>query len=383
MDHDYYVVGAGMFGSVFARDIAEQGRKVCVFDSRPHPGGNCWSHRDPLTEIEVHAYGPHIFHTNSDYVWNFVNRFGKFWPYIHRVKSYASINGSHKVLSFPINLTTLYEITEGRVNTPEGALDYFKFVTKDYQIGCERNLEAWALSQVGKDIYEAFIEGYTKKQWGREPKDLPASILKRIPIRTTWNDQYFNDTYQGIPIRGYGNLFYSMLDHPNISLMLKDEFDVKYIRNQAIKSKPIVVYTGGLDALFDYDEGPLQYRTLNFESQTLNQEDYQGISIINYPGSTSGNYTRVIEHKHFMNHKPKTGKTIVTTEFPAEWQVGKIPFYPVDNDATRALWERYRARAQSIPKLITGGRLADFRYYDMHHVVASALQTVKRCMALE
>ncbi len=357
---DYAVVGAGMFGSVFARCAAEAGRRVLVVDRRPHIAGNCYS--EAVEGIEVHRYGPHIFHTRDAGVWAFVNRFTEFNHYRHR----GLVRNGDRLLSFPINLATLHQVWG--VTTPEEATARLEAAREPAD---GDNLEAWIVSQVGRELYELFIRGYTAKQWGREPRDLPASIIKRIPIRLTWDDNYFDDPYQGIPVGGYTRMFANMLDHENIRV--ETEVDFFDHRRELERAASRLVYSGKIDEFFDYRFGELDYRSLRFQTEQK-PGDFQGASIVNYTAADVP-YTRIVEHKHFALQQ--TDRTVVTYEFPQKYDRGREPFYPIRDWRNTNVYERYRQLSQT-GQVIFGGRLGSYQYFDMHQVVGQAMATAKR-----
>jgi UDP-galactopyranose mutase len=356
MPHDYLVVGCGMFGAVFARVVAENGCRVMLIDKREHIGGNCYSER--IEGINVHRYGPHIFHTNNEDVWRFVNRFVEF----NHFRLRTPVNFRGRLFSFPINLMTLHQMWG--VTSPEDAER--KLAEVRIPCGNPGNLEDWILSQVGREIYETFIRGYTTKQWGRDPRELPASIIRRLPIRGTYNDRYFDDRFEGIPIGGYTRLFENLLDHENIRF----ETGVDFFRERdwANRQAETLVYTGKIDEFFDYRFGQLEYRSLRFEHQ-VRDGDFQGSSIVNYTAAEVP-YTRITEHKHFeMLESPRT---VITYEFPDRYDETKVPYYPIRDERNESVYERYRKLAQETG-VIFGGRLGTYMYYDMHQVVAQAI----------
>ena len=359
MKYDFVIVGAGLFGSVFARQMTDAGASCIVIDKRPHIGGNCYT-RD-VGGIAVHEYGPHIFHTNDDHVWNYMNRFCQFNRFSYRPK----VRFENSLYSFPINMMTLYQLWG--VRTPEQAESLLR--EKRIPIENPSNLEEWILSQVGEEIYKKFIYGYTKKQWGRDPRCLPASIIKRIPIRLTWNDDYFDDKYQGIPIGGYTQIFENLLRG------IPTETSVDYLRDRekwdAIGKK--VVYTGGLDDFFEFSHGELEWRSLRFEHQEYSMRDFQGNAAFNYT-SDSVPYTRIVEHKHFEFGKQE--HTIITREYPQKWDRTKEKYYPINDEKNNELFMKYKNMVDK-KKYLMGGRLADYKYYDMHQVVGSALVRAK------
>ena len=353
---DYLIVGSGMFGAVFARRAAEAGQRVRLLDKRDHIAGNCYSEK--IAGVEVHRYGPHIFHTDNERVWEFVNRFADFNHYRH----HGRVRHGGRTLSFPINLLTLSQLWG--VNTPAEAEQKLAEV----RVPCEnpKNLREWILSQVGEELYETFVRGYTTKQWGRDPAELPPSIIRRIPIRQTFDDRYFSDKFQGIPIGGYTRMFENMLDHHAIDVVLGVDYFEYADELEASAAK--VVYTGKIDEYFDYRFGELEYRSLRFENEVLSG-DFQGAAIVNYTEAAVP-YTRITEHKHFEFQQ--SAQTVITREYPDQCDRTKVPYYPIRDAANSALYEQYRAAAQHIG-LILGGRLATYQYYDMHQVVAQAL----------
>ena len=356
MPADYVIVGCGLFGATFARRVAELGRSVVLVDKRDHVGGNCYS--EDRGGIQVHMYGPHIFHTDDLRIWNFVRRFAKFNHYRHR----GCVNFKGRLYSFPINLLTLHQLWG--VTTPAEA----EHKLAQVRIPSEnpRNLEQWILSQVGRELYETFIHGYTSKQWNCDPKELPSSIIRRIPIRLTYDDRYFNDRYQGIPREGYTALIMSLLDHPNIRFETSVDFfgNEKHIRSLG----QMMVYTGKIDEFFDYRFGRLEYRSLRFEHEE-HRGDYQGAAIVNYTEAAVP-FTRITEHKHF--DFGNQSHTIITREFPQEYDETKVPYYPIRDESNTKIYERYRQLAQG-SGIIFGGRLGTYQYLDMHQVIAQAL----------
>jgi UDP-galactopyranose mutase len=360
MHFDYLVVGCGMFGAVFARAVAEHGARVMLIDKRSHIGGNCYS--EQIEGINVHRYGPHIFHTNNERVWQFVNRFAKF----NHFRLRTPVNFRGRLFSFPINLMTLHQLWG--VTSPDEAERKLAGV----RVPCAnpRNLEQWILSQVGQEIYETFIRGYTTKQWGRDPRELPAAIVHRLPIRLTYNDRYFDDLFEGIPIGGYTRLFENLLDHDNIRF----ETGVDYFQEREwVRQKAsTLVYTGKIDEFFDYRFGRLEYRSLRFENRVLDG-DFQGSAIVNYTAAEVP-YTRITEHKHF--ELLSSPRTVITYEYPDAYDETKIPCYPVRDEQNVARYERYRELAK-LTNIIFGGRLGTYMYYDMHQVVAQALTLAK------
>jgi UDP-galactopyranose mutase len=359
--YDYVIVGAGFFGATFARLATDAGKKCLILESRSHIAGNAYTER--VDDIDVHVYGPHIFHTDNKLIWDFVNRFAEFNNYINSPKVFAN----EKMWSLPFNMNTFYQLWQ--VTRPEEA----QRIIESQQLKLNRepaNLEEQALCLVGTDIYELFIRAYTEKQWQKHPRDLPADIIKRIPLRFTYNDNYFNDRYQGIPTEGYTNMFENMLYGIDVILNTDYLTDVKHWNNQADK----IVYTGRIDEFFGYRLGELEYRTLTFKNRVEDVNNYQGNAVINYPESKFA-HTRVIEHKHFK--KCTSTRTVITEEIPAIWSKDQTPYYPINDDKNTTVYEQYRKEANSLPNVIFGGRLAEYRYYDMHQVIGSAMKAIK------
>ncbi len=362
MTYDYAIVGAGFYGAVFARVMADHDRRCLVVERRPHIGGNCYT--EDNNRIPVHKYGAHIFHTNDCRIWAFVNRFSCFNSYVHTVK----VNVGNVLYSFPINLFTMKQIWG--IETAEEAaakLGKARVINGDMS-----SLEGWARAQVGDELYSLLIRGYTAKQWGRHPRELPASIIKRIPVRLEYDERYFTDQFQGIPNDGYTPLFVRLLDSKNISLRL----GVDYLEDKRVFSRIArrIVYTGAIDELFKYRFGALEYRSLRFEEECLDGA-YQEVAVVNH-GDESIPYTRIIEHKHFYPDK-RYRTTVITREYPEPWSVGKERYYPVRDAKNIALYDRYAHCARRYG-IIAGGRLGTYQYYDMHQVVGSALVAAKR-----
>ena len=355
MKYDYLVVGSGLFGAIFARQMTDAGAKCLVVDKRKHIGGNCYTSN--VNGINVHEYGPHIFHTSSKRIWEYMNRWTEFNHFVYRPK----VLYKNKLYSFPINLFTMYQLWG--VQTPLEAQNKLNEVR--VKIESPSNLEEWILSQVGEELYHTFVYGYTKKQWGKSPKELPASIIKRLPIRLNMDDNYFNDCYQGIPIGGYTAIFEKLLKDIPVETGVDYLKDREYLNTKANK----VVYTGAIDEFFDYEYGMLEWRSLKFEHETLNTNDYQGNAVVNYTEENVP-YTRLIEHKHFEFGKQET--TVITKEYPQQWNKDKEKFYPINDEINNELYNKYKQKINT-NKFIFGGRLADYKYYDMHQVVGSAL----------
>ena len=364
-NYDIVIVGAGLFGSVIAEQASKNKYKVCIVEQRGHIGGNCYTEVDLQSDIIVHKYGPHIFHTSSNKIWNYINQFSCFNKYTHRPK----VNYKGKLYSFPINLLSLHQLFG--VDSPQEArikLDEIKITIDNPQ-----NLEEYILSEVGEEIYNTFIYGYTKKQWGTDPKNLPSFIIKRIPIRLDFNDNYFDDQYQGIPIDGYSKMMANMIDGIDIVL------GTDYLKNRNYwdqKAKTIV-YTGSIDEFYDYCFGRLDYRSLDFEHERLAVGDYQGCSVVNYT-SLDAPFTRIVEHKHFdITNKNNFDYTIITKEYSRNLSETNERFYPINTIQNNQLYDKYK----NIPKngkVIFGGRLAEYKYYNMDQIIASALQKYQK-----
>jgi UDP-galactopyranose mutase len=361
MMFDYLIVGCGLYGSVCARQLADKGFKCLVIDKRNHIGGNCYTEK--IDKINVHKYGAHIFHTSDENVWNYVNKYAKFNNYINRPK----LIYNKKIYSFPLNLFSFYQIFG--CYTPEEV--HKKLESVRIKNDNPANLEEWILDKVGYDIYEIFFRGYTTKQWGRQPKDLPASIIKRLPIRFNFNDNYYSDCYQGVPIGGYTALFEQLLQGIEVRLETNYFSNREYFNNISKK----IIYTGSIDEFYNYKYGMLNYRSLLFENTQINIRDYQGNAVINY-SNIEIPYTRIIEHKHFEFTDSET--TIITKEFPQEWSNDKERLYPINNTENEKMFDQYRRFADNEKNIIFGGRLANYRYYDMDKIVALALEITEK-----
>lgn len=359
--YDYLIVGSGLFGSIFAREATDAGKKCLVIEERNHIGGNCYT--EEKDGINIHVYGPHIFHTDDKRIWDYVNRFSEFNNYKHSPK----VKNGERIYSFPINLFTLYQLWG--VTNPQEALEKIK--SSALPIKNPKNLEEWVLSQVGEEIYNLFIKGYTTKQWGRDPKELPSSIIRRIPIRLNFDDNYFFDRYQGIPVGGYTKMVQNILDGIEVKTGTDYFSDREYYNSLADK----VVFTGKIDRFFDYQFGDLEYRSLDFKTEKIEIPDYQGCSIVNYTEREIP-FTRITEHKHFENSKSEV--TWITREYPKEYLRGGIPYYPINDEKNNAIYSSYKKEADKMTNFIFGGRLAEYKYYDMHQVVASSLSKVKK-----
>ena len=359
--YDYLVVGSGLFGSIFAYEAKNRGKKVLVIERRNHTGGNIYCEKKD--DINIHKYGAHIFHTSLEEVWNYVNRFVRFNNYVN--SPVANYKG--ELYNLPFNMNTFSKLWN--VVTPAEAAAKIADQRKAVQ-GEPQNLEEQAISLVGTDIYTKLIKGYTEKQWGRSCTELPAFIIKRLPVRYTFDNNYFNDRYQGIPEGGYNQIIEKLLD--GIEVRLNVDFNEQRDEYKNIAEK--IIYTGPVDAYFDYKLGQLEYRGLKFETERLEMENYQGIAVMNYT-EREVPYTRVIEHKHFEFGKQPV--TYVTKEYPADWKPGDEAYYPVNNDRNQALYQKYADLAKAEGNVIFGGRLAEYKYYDMDKVIESALQLVK------
>ena len=365
MKYDYLVVGSGLYGAVFAREAADRGKKVLVIDKRPNVAGNIYT--ETVEGIHVHKYGAHIFHTNDTKVWKYITRFAEF----NRFTNSPVANYHGELYSLPFNMYTFNKMWG--VVTPEEAAA--KIEEQRREITHEpQNLEEQAISLVGRDIYEKLIKGYTEKQWGRDCKDLPAFIIKRLPVRLTFDNNYFNALYQGIPNGGYTAMVEKMLDGVEVRL------GVDYLAEKAELDKLAdrVVYTGPVDAYFGYKLGALQYRSVRFETETLDTDNYQGNAVVNYTDAETP-YTRIIEHKHFeFGTQPKT---VISREYSAEWKKGEEPYYPVNDEKNGALYAAYKKLADAEPGVIFGGRLGEYKYYDMDKVIEAALSVAEKELA--
>lgn len=370
---DVIVAGAGLWGCTVARVLAEAGRKVLVLEKRDVVGGNVRCATDPETGIEVHTYGSHIFHTHLDDVWNFVRRFVAFNGYQHKVL--ARYNG--KTYFLPLGLTLVNQFY-GLDLTPAELPAFIRAeAAKAPATDGAANFETQAIFFVGKPLYDAFIREYTRKQWGTDPKNLSADIIRRLPVRASYDVNYFPDYRQGIPLSGYNSLFDRLLDHPNVSVRCRTGFHFGTVAELGLPAATPVFYSGPVDALFDYRFGALPWRSLRFETARVAVPDFQGTSVVNYTGAEVP-YTRIHEFKHYHPEDRavmEAPSTIVCREYPKTWQPGDEPYYPVDTAASRELLARYRAEAAKTPNLIVGGRLGGYRYYDMDRSIGNALET--------
>ena len=366
--YDYLVVGSGLFGATFAREATDAGKKVLVIDKRPNIAGNIYTEK--IEGIHVHKYGAHIFHTNLKEVWDYVNRFATF----NRFTNSPVANYKGELYSLPFNMYTFNKMWG--VVTPAEAEAKIEEQKKACGITEPKNLEEQAISLVGTDIYEKLIKGYTMKQWGRECKDLPAFIIKRLPVRLTFDNNYFNALYQGIPVGGYTKMVENMLD--GIEVRLGVDYLVNKAELDALADK--VIYTGAIDAYFDYCLGTLEYRKVEFKNEVLDIPNFQGNAAVNYTDSETP-YTRIIEHKWFEFGKDDDGndipKTVISKEYSSEWKKGDEPYYPVNDTKNAELFAKYKELASKEDKVYFGGRLGEYKYYDMDAVIASALKFCK------
>ncbi|MBO5944349.1 MAG: UDP-galactopyranose mutase [Clostridia bacterium] len=355
--YDYLIVGAGLFGAVFAHEATKQGKRCLVLEKRNHTGGNIYC--ETIEDITVNKYGAHIFHTSSQRVWDYVTSFCEFNNFINTPLA----NYEGKLYNLPFNMNTFSQIFG--VTTPEEAKAIIEEQRSEIK-GEPQNLEEQAISLVGREIYTKLVKGYTEKQWGRDCKDLPAFIIKRLPVRYTYDNNYFNDTYQGIPVNSYNELIDKLLDGVEVRLNTDFLQDKEYYLSLAEKC----VYTGTIDAYFDYALGNLDYRSLRFETETLDMQEFQPVAVVNY-NERQILYTRIIEHKHFEFGKQE--KTVITREYPANWEIGDEPYYPVNDERNNVLYEQYKALAENEKNVIFGGRLGQYKYFDMDKCIESAL----------
>lgn len=361
----YLIVGSGLFGSVFAHEVVNKENKVTIIEKRNHVAGNIYTKE--VDGIQVHEYGAHIFHTSNKKIWDYVQQFAEF----NRYTNSPVANYKNKMYNLPFNMNTFSEMWG--IRTPKEALAKINEQRQEMAGKEPQNLEEQAISLVGRDIYEKLIKGYTEKQWGRPCTKLPISIIKRLPVRLIYDNNYFNDKYQGIPIGGYTKMVKKMLDHRNIEVKLNtDFFDNK---DEYLNNYDKIVYTGMIDKFFDYKLGELEYRSLRFETEEKDVGNYQGNAVINYT-DTETPYTRVIEHKHFEFGKGNPDKTIITWEYPVNWHRGDEPYYLINNKRNNELYKKYAGLAKEQAKVIFGGRLGQYKYYNMDQVIESALKVV-------
>ena len=371
--YDYLIVGAGLYGAVFAHEAKKAGKSVFVIDKRPNIGGNVFTEK--IENINVHKYGAHIFHTNNKVVWDYVTQFAAF----NRFTNCPVANYYGELYSLPFNMYTFNKMWG--VVTPEEAMSKIEEQKKEAGITNPKNLEEQAISFVGKDIFEKLIKGYTEKQWGRSCKDLPAFIIKRLPVRFTFDNNYFNALYQGIPIGGYTKMVENMLN--GIEVRINEDYLMKKTEYDSIAKK--IIYTGAIDAYFKYRIGYLEYRSVRFETEVLNQPNFQGNAAINYTDCKTP-WTRIIEHKWFEFGQDEMGNelpnTVISREYSSEWKPGEEPYYPVNDEKNSILYKKYRKLADKESKVIFGGRLGEYKYYDMDQVIAEALKRAEEEIGL-
>ena len=365
MKYDYLIVGAGLYGAVFAHEAHKKGKKCLVIERRDHIGGNIYCEK--VEDINVHKYGAHIFHTSNKKIWDYVNQFAEFNNYINSpIAIYQD-----ELYNLPFNMNTFSKMWG--IKTPEEAQQKIQEQIEELHITDPQNLEEQALSLVGKDVYEKLVKGYTEKQWGRDCKDLPAFIIKRLPTRFTYDNNYFNDRYQGIPIGGYTKIVEKLLE--GIETLHNTDYRKFINENPQIAEK--TVYTGQIDEFFDYQLGVLEYRSVRFETEVLDKPNYQGNAVVNYTDKEVP-YTRIIEHKHFEFGKQP--KTVISREYSSEWKKGDEPYYPVNDEKNTKLYEQYVELAKSRPDVIFGGRLGAYKYFDMDKVIDAALSVIYKIL---
>lgn len=368
MKYDYLIVGAGLFGAVFAREAMNRGKTCLVLDRRDHIGGNIYTEK--VEDIQVHRYGAHIFHTSDKKVWDYINQYAEFNNYINSPMAVYK----NELYNLPFNMNTFSRMWN--IRTPKEAREIIEGQIADLHIEEPRNLEEQALSLVGRDVYEKLVKGYTEKQWGRDCKDLPAFIIRRLPLRFTYDNNYFNDRYQGIPMGGYTRIIEKLLEGAEVRT------GVDYLKERETYECAAgkIVFTGMIDEYYGYRLGALEYRSVRFETEVLDCDNYQGNAVVNYTDREVP-YTRVIEHKHFEFGTQK--KTVISREYSSEWKVGDEPYYPVNDEKNSVLYEKYASLAAGEDNVIFGGRLGAYRYYDMDKVIASALELADREFAGE
>ncbi|GBG96538.1 UDP-galactopyranose mutase [Lactococcus termiticola] len=366
-NYDYLIVGAGPYGSIFAHEAAKRGKRSLIIEKRPHVGGNMYTHKE--NGINVHDFGAHIFHTDNKMVWDYVNQFTEFNGYINQVV--ANYNG--ELYNLPFNMNTFYQMWG--VKTPDEAAAKIAEQKEAAGIsGAPQNLEEQAISLIGTDIYTKLIKGYTEKQWGRKATELPAFIIRRLPVRYIFDNNYFNHRYQGVPVDGYTAIFDKMLDSELIDVQTNVDFMAD--KDTYLEEFPKVVYTGMIDAFFDYKFGELEYRSVRFKSETFDSDNKQGNAVINYTDAETP-FTRVMEWRHF-DQKADEGKTILTKEYPQDWDRTKEAYYPVNDEKNSTLFKQYKEEAGKQDKIIFGGRLGNYQYYDMDQVFGAALKAVEK-----
>ena len=357
--YDYLIVGTGLFGAVFAHEMKKQGKKCLAIEKRDHIGGNIYTKE--IEGIPVHVYGAHIFHTDKKFIWQYINQFAEFNHYINSpIAVYQD-----EVYNLPFNMNTFSRLWG--IHTPAEVQAKIKEQIEGHGITEPQNLEEQALSLVGLDVYQKLVKGYTEKQWGRDCRELPTFIINRLPLRFTYDNNYFNDRYQGIPEGGYTAIIEKMFEGTEV--LLNTEYKAFMAENPEIAER--IIYTGMIDEYYDFCYGPLQYRTVSFETEVLDMENYQGNAVVNYTERHIP-YTRIIEHKHFEFGKQP--KTVISREFPREWKMGMEPYYPINDEANNALYEKYRLLAGKEENVFFGGRLGDYKYYDMDKTIEAALE---------
>ena len=366
--YDYLVVGAGLFGATFAYEAAKRGKRIKVIEKRDHIAGNIYTKE--VDGIQVHQYGAHIFHTSNKEVWDYVNQFAEF----NRYTNSPVANYKGEMYNLPFNMNTFSQMWG--VRTPAEAMAKINEQRQEMAGKEPQNLEEQAISLIGRDIYEKLIKGYTEKQWGQRATELPAFIIRRLPVRLVYDNNYFNDTYQGIPVGGYTQIVEKMLDSDLIDVETGVDFFDK--KGEYLKDYPKIVFTGMIDQFFDYQLGELQYRSLRFETEEKNIGNYQGNAVINYTDAETP-YTRIIEHKHFEFGKGDKDKTVITREYPADWHRGDEPYYPINNQRNNELYKQYaKLASEEANNVIFGGRLGQYRYYNMDQVLHAALTAVNK-----
>ncbi|MDE9481666.1 UDP-galactopyranose mutase [Xenorhabdus bovienii] len=361
--YDYLIIGSGFFGAVCAHKLKEKGKKILILEKRNHIGGNAFT--ENINGIHVHKYGAHIFHTNDKTIWDYVNSFVEF----NRFTNSPLANYKGELYNLPFNMNTFYQLW--KTKTPQEAIKKINEQKAELNGILPSNLEEKAISLVGRDIYEKLIKGYTEKQWGRSANELPSFIISRLPVRMNFDNNYFSDKYQGIPENGYTDLFNKMLS--GIEIRLNTDFFQN--RNYFTTLAKKIIYTGPIDQFYDYRFGPLEYRTLKFEHEELNIDNYQGNAVINYTEKEIP-FTRIIEHKHF--NFSTTNTTVISKEYPSEWKLGDEPYYPINNHLNMDLFDKYRKLSKLEKNIYFGGRLAEYKYYDMHQVIRAALNFVNK-----
>ena len=359
--YDYLIVGAGLFGSVFAYEANKRGKKCLVIDKRKHIGGNIFTNE--IAGINVHKYGAHIFHTSNKNIWEYIQQFAEFNRYTNSPIAFYK----NEVYNLPFNMNTFSRLWN--IKTPSEAKKIIENQKKSSGITKPKNLEEQAISMVGKDIYEKLIKGYTQKQWGKDCKELPSFIIKRLPVRFTYDNNYFTDLYQGIPIGGYTQIFEKMLNGCDVKL----EYDYFNHKNELNNIAKKIIFTGMIDQFYDYKYGALEYRSLKFETEILDIGNFQGNAVVNYTDYNIP-YTRIIEHKHFEYGTQE--KTVITKEYPVDWHKGDEPYYPINDDKNNNLYKKYKLLAEKETNIIFGGRLGQYKYYDMCNIIDEALKCV-------